>query len=324
MSREFFHILTDPGDGDLEFDTSVNVANLAVDLDGSPSGLSFTQVNDGYYFEFTVSGLYTISISAVDQDEYTDMALVADEDNVTTQMLQSVEDYIYSSGGYLRIYTDGSSKNLHAGDIVDDDTTGGSAVPSSAEIAKTHGEEIDTLNTLIRENLFGGGQSIIGGSRTIFSEIVQATATANNDAGEFIEYENDENAADYDTKIQCPYDRLIGENHLILNAYVKTDKAATIGRLAIAMDTVVIGYIEFGLASGALSWSPITLTINMNEDDILGGGPIEIAHHKIEIQLLCYSYSATGSVFLRNISVIAARNPSSDANLVIRGRGWRV
>ncbi len=164
MSRFFFHILTDPGDGDLEFDTSIAVGDLDVDLDGSPSGLSFVQVGDGYYFDYTVSGLYTIAILTVDQDEYTNIPLVADEDNVNTQMNQSVDGYIYSSGGFQRVYTDGSSKNLHAGDIVNDDTTGGAAVPSSAAIVKVLGAEIDTLS-----NAIGG----IGGSarwRHVFSE----------------------------------------------------------------------------------------------------------------------------------------------------------
>jgi len=169
MSREFLHILTDPGDGDLEFDTSVDVGDLAVDLDGSPAGLSFTQVNDGYYFEYTVSGSYTLSISGVDQDEYTDMPLVADEDNVTTQMFQSVDGYIYLSGGYARVYT-GGNKNLHAGDIVDDDTTGGSAVPASAEIVKTLGAEIDILN-----NRFAAGDtpSVGGGGNIHEVEIIE-------------------------------------------------------------------------------------------------------------------------------------------------------
>lgn len=145
MSRFFYHILTDPGDGDVEFDTSVSVGNLSIDINGSPSGLSTVQVNDGYYFDYTISGLYTIAISAADQVEFTNIPLVADEDNVTTQNLQSVDGYIYYSGGYLRVYTDGGSKNLHAGDVVNNDTAGGTDVPASAEIAKTLGAEIDTL-----------------------------------------------------------------------------------------------------------------------------------------------------------------------------------
>ncbi len=174
MSRFFFHILTDPGDGDLEFDTSIAVGDLAVDLDGSPSGLSFVQVGDGYYFDYTVSGLYTISILAVDQDEYTNIPLVADEDNVNTQMAQSVDGYIYMSGGFMRVYTDGSSKSLHAGDIIDNDTAGGAAVPASAAIVKTLGSEIDTLS-----NAIGG----IGGSarwRHVYSEHRESTIVVGN------------------------------------------------------------------------------------------------------------------------------------------------
>lgn len=158
MSRFFFHILNDPGTG-LEFDTSIAVGDLSADLDGSPSGLSFTQVNDGYYFEYTVSGQYTIKISGVAQDEFTTIPLIAIEDNVTTAMLQSVKGYIYSSGGYLRVYTDGSSAILHAGDVVNDLTTGGAAVPLSAAQGVALKALIDTIN-----NRFSAGEDInLGG-----------------------------------------------------------------------------------------------------------------------------------------------------------------
>ena len=42
-----------------------------------------------------------------------------------------------------------SGNSLYTGDVVNDDTTGGAAVPASAEIVKTHGGEID-LNTTHR------------------------------------------------------------------------------------------------------------------------------------------------------------------------------
>jgi len=141
MSRLFFHMLTDPGDGNVEFDTTTAVGNLSLDIDGSPSGLSFTQVNDGYYVDFTTSGLGTIKISGVAQDEFTNIPLIATEDNVDSTFLQSVAGYIYESGGKLRVYTDGSSAILHAGNIAAD----GTIVAMQAEI-----DAISNINSALR------------------------------------------------------------------------------------------------------------------------------------------------------------------------------
>jgi len=284
MSRFFFHILADPGDGDLEFDTSIDVGDLAVDLDGSPAGLSFTQVGDGYYFDYTASGLYTISISAVDQDEFTNIPLIAIEDNIDTTMLQSVKGYIYSSGGFLRLYTDGSSPVLDASDVVDDLTTGGAAVPLSAAQGVILNTKI--LNAIKARDSANFGTSLNGNARRmIYSDFQVASAADGNEAAAVKVYT--ESASSYKIKIRFPYYRISGENKLIIicDAYATGDDMV----LKVSLDGTTANIFNISWAA----WHEDYLEIPLDD---FGGGIFEVTVNILNV---------SGVSYMRNVMIFA-------------------
>lgn len=282
MSRFFFHILTDPGDGNLEFDTSVAAGNFTADLDGSPSGLSFTQSGDGYYFDYTVTGQYTIKISGVAQDEFTTVPLIATEDNIDTTMLQSVKGYIYSSGGYLRVYTDGSSAILHAGDIVNDLTTGGSTKVLSAEQGKTLYQKILAIT--------GAGGNGTASRRVVFSESLAATASAGNEAAAFTEYP--ETAGSEKIKRRFAFYKNPEDKVLIVLCQVKTAGGSD-GYVILSVDGNFNN--EADVSSSITDWTDFSHT-----EDI---SAVDAGLHEVTIGIQISSGS--GTMYARKITVIA-------------------
>ncbi len=135
MARFIWTNLIDGGDGDLEFDTSITVGNITVEKNGSPWVVTVNQVNDSYYFTYTESASYTILYSGVAQSELTNLRLTGDDGiadanlnpaNVLGMVKKDGSDFLY-------VYTDGSSVLCHAGNLVNDLTTGGTGFALTAQ-----------------------------------------------------------------------------------------------------------------------------------------------------------------------------------------------
>ncbi len=158
-------------------DREIDVSTLTVDLNGSPSGLSFTNNGDGHYYcTVTASGKYTLKINGVAQDESTDRYVTAD-DNLTTQDINGspVKGDVVVSGGNLVLYN--GTTVLHEADIVNDLTTGGTTEPLSAEQGKTLKTAVDGKETadttILKEADLNSSISTGGSTKGVNAEVLK-------------------------------------------------------------------------------------------------------------------------------------------------------
>ena len=216
--RITFPILSEDESGNLIFDREVDVSTLTVYKDSTLMSSQPTIYNNGdgtYYFEFTESGTYGVKINGVIQSEFWDIPVCSTTDTLSDSVNldpSPSKGKIQKDGSdYLELYN--GDTVLHEADVVDDDTTGGSDVPASAEIVKTLGEEIDALDvpTVYRR-------------RNIYCQINEAATAAGETAGAIASWQ--ETSTSYVNKIKFNYIKQSNDEKVIINFYGRSDTAA--------------------------------------------------------------------------------------------------
>lgn len=129
MSRAIFYLIKEDADGNIQLDRDIGVGNLSATKDGAAFGASFINNGDGtYYFAPSGSGIYSVFLNGLVQDEFRDIYVGTDDLLKTSQ----IDDTTIVLDGQGRLSVVNGDTLLRQGDVVDNLQSTSSVYPLSA------------------------------------------------------------------------------------------------------------------------------------------------------------------------------------------------